>query len=199
MHPSNPPHKQALQHRQFWPWALMCCCCNCLCALEECNRHGQKTVSFVYLIKLLMYEEYVSDQQICCKIVNNSLLPRRTEGADSCLWNYSHIVNHSVFTLSGNWQSTAMHTWYSDAFNIYCGTKMWPLQGILLGVAREGLHGIHQGWNEDSSGPESRFILNPWSCVWISVSKKRGPLNIKKDQHQWLSGHTPASVGSLNT
>lgn len=135
----------------------------------------------------------------CFKLSTTSPLPHRTERADSYLWKYSHIVDHSIFTLSENWQLTAVHTWYSDAFNIYLGTKMWPLQGILLGVEREGLHGIQQGWNQDSSGPECSFIPVPWSCVWISVSKKRGPLNIKKDQHKWLSGHTPAGVGSLNT
>lgn len=132
------------------------------------------------------------------KLSTTSVLPRGTERADSYLWNYSHIVNHSVFTLSENWQLTAMHT-DIQMHSISTGTKMWPFPGILLGVEREGLHGIHQGWNEDSSGPGSSFIPVPWSCVWISVSKKRGPHNIKKDQHKWLSGHTPSRVGSLNT
>lgn len=39
--------------------------------LEECNLHGGKHFYLISLAAKTMREEYISDQQTCCKMINN--------------------------------------------------------------------------------------------------------------------------------
>lgn len=129
----------------------------------------------------------------------------RTERADSYLWNYSPIVNHSVFTLLENWKLPAMHSWYSDAFNIY-GKYQNNIQyhGNVTFArnsagSREGrTHGIHHGWNQDSQELKAGSSQSP-EAVFGCQSQRKGGLSILKKISTSGSVATPARVGSLNT
>lgn len=132
------------------------------------------------------------DQQICSKTVNSLTIFLQNQARRFIFMKL--LTNR--YALSENWQLTAMHTWYADKFKTDLGTKMWPLQGILLREEREdcmectkaGIK-IPQTLKAGSSqSSEAVFGYQPQGAGGLSI--------LKKEQFKWwltgLHGHTLA-------